>query len=84
MNISEWWQRNADYVKAWAGYIFAMWLFSTATGFIINGYPYLTRFGLSDSAARYTVWIICAALWWVASFLVFRGVVRKFIRQNPE
>ena len=67
-------------MKAWAGYIVIMWLVNTATGFIINGYPNLARFGLSDSAARYTVWSICTALWWLASFIVFRGAVRKFIR----
>ena len=84
MNTSGWWQHNAKYVKAWLAYGVLLWALQLIMYMLSTAQASLIAIGLNESAASYTIWIVNIILWLPLSFIAFRGVVRKFIRQNPE
>ncbi len=84
MKQSRWWQHNAKYVKAWFSLGVLLWALQLIMyGLGLTQAP-LISLGLNESAAHYTVWVISSIVWLPLSFIAFRGVIRKFIGQNPE
>lgn len=87
MKISEWWQDNAKYVKAWTSYMLLVFACQTVVG-ILNlrsavAAP-LRALGFAESAALWISAIFFSLVFAVLGFFVFRAAVRKFIVQGPE
>lgn len=87
MSKTEWWNHNAKYVKAYAGYIVILWAFHLVTGFlhlhtaISSG---LKAVGVPETPS---LWVSATAYWLaftVLGFYIFRNAVRKFVVHRPE
>ena len=84
MKQSGWWQHNEKYVKAWFAFGVLLWALQLLMYLLGLTQAPLISLGLNESTAHYTVWVISVIVWLPLSYCAFRGVVRKFIGQNPE
>ncbi len=87
MKISEWWDHNAKYIKAYASYLLA--IFALKLTFTVLGVRSLvalpiTSFGVSESVAGSTSIVVTGVFLLLVGFVIFRNAVRKFVLHKPE
>ena len=87
MKMSDWWDQNAKYVKAWGSYVLILWACQTVTVLLqlrrLLAWP-LTSVGVSESHALWISAIAFWALFLAVGFLIFKASVRKFVQHGQE
>ena len=87
MTMSNWWNRNASFVKAYTGYV-VMLLALRALAGILRLHNWVVApiraLGLSKETAFWTSAVFAWILFLVVGFYIFRNQVRKFVLHGAE
>jgi len=86
MNIVDWWDCNARYVKAYAAFIVMLlavrmvfWFLPLHALIAIS----IEALGISEYAALWVSIVIFGIAFIVVGFYIFRNAVRKFVLHQP-